>query len=338
MIISEQDTTIILQDTVRKLQETTSTIITPPADSAGPGDTAFSVRSANELNLSVTGVQDTASVSIRDPFYDIIFSDTLSPGISVFSDHPLFFPFTLIKKSENAETGKAIIITSGLHEGKALEPQPFRDDWIIIIVLASAFIYSTLSAVPGRLFHNIKAFLLFRGIGDPALRERGIFSQWQSILANVVSFSGISLFAYCSAAYYGFYPVGLSGILLWIIIFGLLILLVLLRHLICILLGGTTGEKTVFGEYCATVYHSCQITGFILFLLTILLVYTSFPAPQVILQSGLFIVLAAYFMRVLRLFLIFLKRNISILYFILYLCALEFLPVLVVLKYFTDLF
>jgi len=257
---------------------------------------------------------------------------------SIVSGQPVFFPFTFIKKSEDRGSGKAGIITSNLREGKEFEQEPFRDDWIIIIVLASAFIYSTLSAFPGRLFHNIKAFLLFRGIGDPASRERGMFLQWQSILANAVSFSGTALFAYLTADYHSFYPNGLSGILFWIVIFGLLILLVLIRHIICILMGSITGAREVFGEYCATVHQSYQITGFILFLLTILLAYTTFPAHRFILNSGLFIVLTAYFMRVLRLLLIFLKHKISILYFILYLCALEFLPVLVVLKYLTDLF
>jgi hypothetical protein len=44
-----------------------------------------------------------------------------------------------------------------------------------------------------------------------------------------------------------------------------------------------------------------------------------------------------YLIRVIRLIIIFLNRNISIFYLILYLCALEILPVLIVIKYFTGL-
>jgi len=43
-------------------------------------------------------------------------------------------------------------------------------------------------------------------------------------------------------------------------------------------------------------------------------------------------------MRIIKLFSIFLNRNISILYLILYLCALELLPVVVLIKYFAGLF
>ena len=47
--------------------------------------------------------------------------------------------------------------------------------------------------------------------------------------------------------------------------------------------------------------------------------------------------LLMYSIRVIRLLIIFLNRNISIFYLILYLCALEILPVLIVVKYFTGL-
>jgi len=45
-----------------------------------------------------------------------------------------------------------------------------------------------------------------------------------------------------------------------------------------------------------------------------------------------------YLIRIIRLFLIFLKRSVSILYWILYLCALEFLPAAVTIKLAAGLF
>jgi hypothetical protein len=338
MIISEQDQNIILQDTVRISQDTTIIKATAPADSAILADKVRSISTGQKIPVNITAVADTVSVSKRHPFGEIIYPDSSGADISFFSDHSIFFPFSFIGKSESKEYQKTGGITTGLHEGRLIDPQPFNDDWIIIIVLVSAFIYSTLSAIPGRLFHNAKTFLLFKGIGDPSSRERGNFFQWQTILINIVSFSGAALFAYCTADYFHFYPFGISGILLWFIFLGLILMADLIRIVICILLGSITGESAVFSEYCSTVSHSYHITGFILFLITVLVVYSTFPSPQILLYSGLFAVLAAYFMRVLRLFFIFLKRNISIFYLILYLCALEFLPALVVLKYLTDLF
>jgi len=338
MIISEQDQNIIRQDSVRPFQDTLLIKTIIPADSAGPAGIVKSINTGQALPVEIPAIADTTSVSRRNPFSEILYSDTLNRNLPVFNDHSLFFPFSYIGKNENTGYQKTGIITSNLRDGKEIPHQPFNDDWIIVILLAAAFIYSTLSVFPGKLFYNVKAFLFFKGIGDTTSRDRGVFFQWQSILINIVSFSGAALFAYCTADYYGFYPFRLSGILLWLIFFGLIYLLVIIRHILCLLLGSITGENAAFGEYSATVYQSYHITGFILFLITVLVSYTTFAAPQTLLYSGLFAVSAAYFLRVLRLLFIFLKRNISIFYLILYLCALEFLPVLVVLKYLTDLF
>ena len=215
MIISEQDQNIILQDTVRILQDTTLTETTAPADSAGLADTVLSISTGQAMRIK-NAVGDTISVSRRNPFGEIIYPDSTSRNVSFFSDHSIFFPFSFVGKSENKEYQKPGIITTGLHEGRNIEQQPFKADWIIIIVLAAALIYATLSALPGSLFHNAKSFLIFKGIGDPSSRDRGVFFQWQTILINIVSFSGAALFAYCTADYYHFYPFGISGILLWL--------------------------------------------------------------------------------------------------------------------------
>ncbi len=52
---------------------------------------------------------------------------------------------------------------------------------------------------------------------------------------------------------------------------------------------------------------------------------------------GIIVLGILYLIRVLRLFVIFINRNISILYLILYLCALEILPILISVKYISGL-
>jgi hypothetical protein len=87
-----------------------------------------------------------------------------------------------------------------------------------------------------------------------------------------------------------------------------------------------------------TVYQAYRYAALILFILVILLSYTELFSAQMIFTIGLIAFSALYLMRIIRLLLIFIKRDVSVLYLILYLCALEFLPVLVTVKYFTGLF
>jgi hypothetical protein len=101
--------------------------------------------------------------------------------------------------------------------------------------------------------------------------------------------------------------------------------------------GNLSGESEVFNEYLLNVYQSYRFSSLIVFTLVILLVYTAVLPTSVYFIAGVIVLIIFYLIRVLRLFLIFMKRNISILYLILYLCALEILPVLILVKYFTGL-
>jgi len=69
----------------------------------------------------------------------------------------------------------------------------------------------------------------------------------------------------------------------------------------------------------------------------VLLAYTVFLSDHVFFSIGAIALIVFYLYRIIRLFLIFIKRNMSILYLILYLCALEILPVLILVRYFTGL-
>jgi hypothetical protein len=69
-----------------------------------------------------------------------------------------------------------------------------------------------------------------------------------------------------------------------------------------------------------------------------MILYTGIFKTETLFLAGSLITGSVYLIRVARLFMIFIRKSISIFYLILYLCALEFLPVVVLLKYFAGLF
>jgi hypothetical protein len=96
-------------------------------------------------------------------------------------------------------------------------------------------------------------------------------------------------------------------------------------------------SQDVFREYLISVYQSYRFSAVFLFIIIILIFYTSLIAVGDLIIAGLIIVGIMYLIRVIRLLIIFINRSISIFYLILYLCALEILPVLIIAKYFTGL-
>jgi len=323
-IISDSISVIIESDSVQVvelLQQKDSVIQKPPP--------------APKKTVSV--FKDTISVCIRNRIADITFYDT-NNVVAQIAKYPLKkFPYSLIEKNKRIKTEAKEILIKHLKTGQDMPYQLFHDDWIIGIIMVAAFLYSLISTTSKRLLPGVSRFLFLRGINDPSSREiDGVFT-WQSTILNFISFLIISLFGYFAASYNDFTPFGINGILFWILSFGIVISAFTLRHITCAITGDLSGEKEAFREYLISVYHSYWSSALFLFVIIILMSYTAVLPARISLTAGLIVVGIMYLIRILRLIKIFLDRNISIFYLILYLCALELLPVLILVKYFTGL-
>lgn len=281
---------------------------------------------------------DTISVSERSHISDITFYDSANIITRIRHDQINGFPFQFIEKNRTRESEFRSSLVKHLKDGDEVTVRPFHNDWIIFVILIAAFFYASIRTFSGKLLPEVIRFLFFKGVGDAESREIGDLFHWQSTIINLISFTNISLFAYCAAYYYNAIPESFPGIVAWLIALGITILAVTLRHILCFLAGRISGEQEVFNEYTVTFYQSYRHLAFILFIIVILLSYTEFFSPKGLIITGFVTFALLYVMRILRLFFIFLKRNVSILYLILYLCALEILPVAVILKYVAGLF
>lgn len=250
---------------------------------------------------------------------------------------PTAFPYNYIEKTRQRESAVQEHLARKLREGEELPIRPFHDDWILLLALAAAFLYSLIINLSKKDPHDFSRFFSLRGIGDPASRNTSELSNIPSLIINFISLSGFALFTYCAAVRYGFIPTGMSGFLFWLIVLTIVIVAVIARHIACSITGNISDERDLFNEYIITVYQAYRYIGIISFFLVILLSYTNIFPEKTIFITGLLSIGIIFLIRFIRLSLIFIKRKISILYLILYLCALEFLPVLVILKYFAGM-
>lgn len=202
----------------------------------------------------------------------------------------------------------------------------------MIVFLFSLIRASSKSALP-----EVTRFFLIRGSGDLSSRNTSGLFHWQSTTLNLISFLTISLFAYCTAFYYGLIPYNNNGIIFWLISLGVVISTVTLRHIVCVIIGRVSGEEEVFIEYLHGVYQFYRFSALIIIVLIIVMSYTVLLPVSLSITLGFIVLGLMYLVRVVRLMIFFINRNISIFYFILYICALEILPVLVLVKYVSGL-
>ncbi len=287
-------------------------------------------------NLTIDN-SDTTSVCIRNNVADVTFYDLDNFVFVIGKRQYEKFPFNFTDNVRQKEAQDRITLIKNLKNGSDLPPTPLHADWMIVILLVAAFLFSLVRKNSGNLSSGFTKFFTFRGVTEPVSRDIGGLFYWQSTLMNLVSFLILGLFSYSAAEYYNLIPKGFKGILIWLISIGIISLAVTLRHLACIITGAVSGEQEVFREYLLSIYQSYRFGAIFLSAIIILMSYTRILPVNDLIISGIVILGIMYLIRVIRLLIIFLNRNISIFYLILYLCALEILPVLIIAKYFTGL-
>lgn len=294
------------------------------------------IRSATRKKI--VQVTDTTSVCSRNPVSDITFYDSTNFILNNSGLPVSGFPYVFYRERARTESVSRIRYYQSLKGGEKVPASDLQKDWLIIVILFSAFLYSLIRSGLTKSLTSFSRFFLFRGIGDPVSRETGAIFHLNSTLINLVSFINIALFLYCLSFVYGFIPDGISGFLVWLIFFGVVISAVTARHITCYLVGGASNEQEIFSEYIVTIYQSYQYSAFVMLILTVLVAYAGILPATFLLYAGILVFTVLYLIRITRLFLIFMKRSVSILYLILYLCALEFLPVVVLFKFLAGLF
>jgi hypothetical protein len=310
-----------------------------------PGNTGISVQSKDSSHpvaaifsqSMLPDAGDTTSLCTRNIIADVTYYDFNNFIRRLGYGHTAEFPFVFIDKTNEFRMEEHAILLKQLKPGKELPPRPLHTDWMIIIIFVSAFLFSVVRSSSRRMLNYFERVFIFKGANDTTTRDLTGLFHWQSTILNLISFIIIALFGYMATTYYNVIPAGSRGILVWLIAVGIISVAVTLRHTVCYIIGAVSGQRELFMEYLLGIYHSYRFGAAFLFLFIIMMSYTEIlPAKDYIL-SGIIIVMLIYLIRVIRLLIIFLNRGVSIFYLILYLCALEILPVLIIVKYFTGL-
>ncbi len=277
------------------------------------------------------------TVCTRNSISDVTFYDANNIIKRIESSQFNGFPIQFIERNRQLQSEKREFLIKQLRQGEDRPTPPLHNDWLLGVVLFSAFLYSVIRTTSKSMLPGAARFFLLRGINDPSSRGVNGLFHWQSTVLNLISFLTLGLFVYCAAIYNNLKPSNLNGVILWLILVGVIISAVTLRHIVCYFTGLISGENELFREYLHGVYQSYRFSALFLFVIIILISYTVLLPVKLCILSGVVVFGVLYLIRILRLMIFFINRNISIIYFILYLCALEILPVLVSLKYVSGL-
>ncbi len=223
---------------------------------------------------------------------------------------------------------------AGRIDGQPMPQQALNTDFSFILLSFSLLIITALTVSARKSIITGLSYLGFRKQPDMAPPGTTTVLAWPYIMRNIFTMLNVGLFAAVAL-----FSTGVlrnkdpySFVAMTAIISGSFLAALITRHMVCIIIAEVANLKSLFHEYMIVVYNTWFAIALLLFILTGIIIFEPFDNKLPLIITGLIFVAILLIVRVLRLLIIFNKRHVSVSYFILYLCALEVLPVLITMK------
>lgn len=210
-------------------------------------------------------------------------------------------------------------------------------DWIFYFAIAAITLFAWIKIVYTRLSLDIMESTVNYQLSLRLFKNANISQKRISLIYFVFYFLNFSVYLYLISEYFNYHPANLQDLSLLFAIFGFLVALSLLRETIFLIVAKVFKREKLFQE--AAFHNSLfnKMTGVVALPFILIISYISTAYLPYAIYLSLFILLSVNALRLFRAANFVLKNVISYFYFILYLCALEFLPILVIIKVLNSL-
>ena len=210
--------------------------------------------------------------------------------------------------------------------------QKLHFDWISLILFVSFILLGWIRYFFGKYLSSVvKSTISFQETSS-LFRDKNSLSERVFILLNLFFVSNTSIFAMQIAHFYNFDFGVKQTFILYILIFSSLIGLYIFRAMSSWFVGFLFLKQKVFAEYFHNVNIFSKNIGLFLFPIVLILQFLTYEYIGIILYIGVFGIIILYFLQIIRSFQIIIRKKVSIFYMILYLCAFEIAPFLVIYK------
>ncbi len=210
------------------------------------------------------------------------------------------------------------------------------ENWIIGIILVSFIILAWI-----RLFYNKLLVPTFQSCLNyqtsyNLFRDRSSLSLKVSFSLNIIFYLNTGLFLYLVFNYFGITFFNVNGIITFLLYAGFLMTIYVAKWIVCSVTGYISLTQKAFSEYLFNVFLFNRNLGLLLFPFLIGIPYIADYLTPIFVYAGIVVIVILYLLRIFRGITIFLKEGFSIFYMILYLCALEFLPLILFFRLFQS--
>ena len=240
--------------------------------------------------------------------------------ISLSDSLPISKQDTIESVPRNFQAEKGIPITT------------FNSDWMVGILLFAIVLMAIVRFSFSKYLHKVLDSILNYQTASNLLSEKNMRNLRGSIFLNFLFFVNLALFLVQYAVYILSLNQENNNFIFFLYSFLILIIVYSVKAILIRLMGYIFGAVKESKEYLHTVFIYNKNLGVFLLPIIISVPFIALYATPILLNIGLFITLIFYIFRLFRGFKILFRQHVSIFYMILYLCALEILPLLMIYK------
>lgn len=233
------------------------------------------------------------------------------------------------------DTTEVILVEPKKHISNPTQPDTYEKNnyaWYLIIFLLVLAQLARVRLYYGKFFIPVFYSLVSYKTENNLYRNKNTPFIRYSFGMNTIFFLIAPLFFYQVSNFFGFNILPYSPIINYLILVGVFIGWYLIKFITLKLIGYISHAEKLFNEYFFS--FSLSVKNITLFLIPVSVfeAYIDVGVNHLFIYLGIALVALVYVLRVFRLFYLFIIKRFSVLYGILYLCALEILPILILIR------
>jgi hypothetical protein len=233
-----------------------------------------------------------------------------------------------------ASSAKAEWLLSPENGGTLLEKVPvFHPAWLFFYLLFLLGFFAWVRMYYGNIMsQTVQASTNFQ-VAVRMFKDKSLLQNQLDTILYVIYFLSMAYFLYFLEERKGMQPYGLQGVTLYLFNLALLTGIFISRVFLLNVLGSLFNQMTLFREYLYHIFIFNKLMGILILPMLLFVVYTRGILQEVVIWASLAGIGAVMIMRIIRGIAFSLKKDISIFYMFLYLCALEISPLVLLYRW-----
>lgn len=233
-------------------------------------------------------------------------------------------------RSEVLTNSYAGVEATGVH----LPERPVRkasNDWLILLILLAVVLFASVrtswTKYLGRLFYSV----VNQSISYRLFQEKNSSLLFGAFQLDIIFYLVFSVFVFQMIKFFRleFFS---QNFFLFLMSLVFVVSYFLLKRAIYRFTGFVVEKQVETEEFLFNMSNFNRITGMMLLPVVTLIAFSPFRNTEILIISGVFMVISLYFLLIMRGFITLLKKQFSIFYLFLYFCTLEILPLVLLYK------